>query len=148
MIKQLKVYCENKIKINRRIVHKIVSELKSELNFSIDSLYINFISDKKIIQINKKYLNHNYSTDIITFNYSGSSSLLDGEIFISYNDAYDNSLKYKVSHNSELIRLIVHGILHLIGYDDKKATDRTKMKRIENKLVKKLLPDYEKLLLC
>jgi rRNA maturation RNase YbeY len=97
-------------------------------------LYINFINSEEIHRINKEYLNHNYTTDIITFNYSGNHLKLDGEIYISINDAKNFARKYKVSLSKELTRLIIHGILHLKGYDDIKKVDRQKMKSRENDL--------------
>jgi len=107
------------------------------LEFSLDSLFINFITSEEIHNINKEYLNHDRSTDIITFNYSGKYDKLDGEIFISIKDAEVFAKKYKVTPNKEIIRLIIHGILHLKGYNDIKKADRTKMKRIENNLTNK-----------
>lgn len=109
--------------------------LIKELDFIIESLPINFISSDQIIDINKEYLNHNYSTDIITFNYSGSNKKLDGEIFISVDDAKKNAREFDNSIKEELLRLVIHGILHLLGYDDIKAGDRKKMKELENRLL-------------
>ena len=73
---------------------------------------------KIIHDINKSYLKHDYTTDIITFNYSNSLEQIDGEIFISIDDALSNSKKFKVTLSDELVRLVIHGILHLLGYDD------------------------------
>ncbi|NWF49142.1 MAG: rRNA maturation RNase YbeY [Ignavibacteriaceae bacterium] len=112
--------------------------MKHKLKFSVDSLTINFVSAKEISEINQKYLNHNYSTDIITFNYNIDSAGLDGEIFISTEDAKANAEKFKTTFHNEMIRLIIHGILHLLGYDDVKKNDKLKMKRIENQLVLEL----------
>ncbi|MFC2103143.1 rRNA maturation RNase YbeY [Bacteroidota bacterium] len=120
--------------LDKAKVHKLVGLLKHELGISIESLLINIISSKEIIRINKQYLDHNYTTDILTFNYSGSNSDIDGEIFISVDDAAYFARKYKVSLSSELTRLIIHGILHLAGYDDTKDDDKKKMKSIENNL--------------
>ena len=118
-------------------MHKLVGLLKEELNFSINSLYIHFIDSDLIQKINKEYLSHNYSTDIIAFNYSDSHLAFDAEIFISIDDAQLNARKYSVSLSKELIRLIIHGTLHLKGYDDMKSNDRTKMKKKENNLLNK-----------
>lgn len=138
MIKNLRVYCsDKKYKVNKIRIHKLLNKLGKELNFCISSLPINFISSNEITTINQKYLNHNYSTDIITFNYSGNRNNLDGEIFISYEDAKINSIKYKNSVAEEIKRLVIHGMLHLIGYDDMKARDFKKMKKLENKLLNK-----------
>ncbi|MCH8033883.1 MAG: rRNA maturation RNase YbeY [Bacteroidetes bacterium] len=133
MIKNLYVSSSNK-KINKTRIHKLVGLLREDLEFSIESLFITFITANDIHNVNKEFLNHNCSTDIITFNYSGSHFELDGEIFISIDDAKISARKYKVSLSKEFTRLIIHGILHLKGYDDIKKNDRVKMKRIENNL--------------
>ena len=138
MIKNLRVYCsDKKYKVNKIRIHKLLNKLRKELNFCISSLPINFISSDEITTINHKYLKHNYSTDIITFNYSGNRNNLDGEIFISYEDAKINSIKYKNSVEEEITRLVIHGILHLLGYDDMGAKDFKRMKKLENKLLNK-----------
>lgn len=138
MIKNVTVnfYTKNG-KISKILAHKIVGLLKKDLNFKIISLPINIISANQIKQINKKYLKHDYSTDIITFNYSGNTANLDGEIFISVEDTDFNAKKFGVTFAEETIRLIIHGILHLIGYDDKNHAEKQKMKQIENKLFNK-----------
>lgn len=119
------------------MVHDLVKSLSIELNFSVSNLEINFISGEKIQSINKAYLKHNYTTDIITFNYSDFIQQIDGEIFISIDDALSNSKKFKVTLSDELVRLVIHGILHLLGYDDQNLTDKKIMKRLENKLLSK-----------
>ncbi|HKI78669.1 MAG TPA: rRNA maturation RNase YbeY [Ignavibacteriaceae bacterium] len=136
MVKNLTVFSsEKKYKINKFSIHKLISELKKELNFKVLSLTINFISSEKIISINKEYLNHNYSTDIITFNYSGDNRNLDGEIFISCQDAQFNAKTFNNNLREEFKRLVIHGILHLLGYEDVKEKDKKVMKRLENDLV-------------
>lgn len=138
MVKNLKVFSsDKKYKINKLRVHKLVNYLRQELNFSISSLPINFISSGEITTINKKYLKHNYSTDIITFNYSGDTKNIDGEIFISFEDAEENSKRYKNTLSEEFLRLVIHGTLHLLGYDDMDLRDYKIMKRLENKLLNK-----------
>lgn len=124
-----------------------MSELKKILSFTIESLNINFITPDLMIEINKQYLNHNYDTDIITFNYSGSNTNLDGEIFISIGQAIDNSIRFNVNLDSELIRLIVHGILHLLGYDDQKSSDKKKMKIEEDKLTENINKKFNNILI-
>jgi len=118
--------------------------LREDLEFSIESFYINFITAEEINSINKEFLKHDRSTDIITFNYSGNHFEIDGEIYISTLDAKINAKKYNVSLSKEFTRLIIHGILHLKGYDDITSKDRMKMKRIENNLTNK----YNFALLC
>ncbi|MCB9219006.1 MAG: rRNA maturation RNase YbeY [Ignavibacteriales bacterium] len=139
MIKNLTITNSTKIKINKIKIHNLVQILKSELNFKVESVSINFLTEQQIIPINNEYLGHNFSTDIITFNYSGENYTLDGEIFISLDDALFNAKKYGNDLKNEILRLIIHGFLHLVGYDDKEKNDRTKMKNIENRLVNKYL---------
>ena len=134
MIRNLYVSSSNN-KIIKNRVHKLVGLLKKELNFSIQLLFINFANGEEIHKINKKYLSHDYSTDIITFNYSGNHLELDGEIYISLDDALNSSQKYKVSLNSELKRLTIHGLLHLSGYNDIEKKDKKTMKTKENNLL-------------
>jgi len=138
VVKNLRIFSSyKKYKINKLVIHKLVNVLTNDLDFIVESLPINFISSDQIITINKEYLNHNYSTDIITFNYSGSKKNLDGEIFISIDDAKINAKAYNNSLKEELLRLVIHGILHLLGYDDIKKSDFKKMKELENSLLNK-----------
>jgi len=135
-LKNLHIYSVQK-KIKKSKVQDLIKSLSVELNFSISNLEINFISGEDIHAINKSYLKHDYTTDIITFNYSDSHQKIDGEIFISIDDALSNSKKFRVTLSEELVRLVIHGILHLLGYDDQNLTDKKIMKRLENKLLSK-----------
>lgn len=134
MIKNLQVFSRSK-SINKLSVHKLVGSLKKELNLQIDSLVIDFVTTSEITELNEKYLDHYYSTDIITFDYSENRNGIDAEIFISIDDAESNARKYKVHFKSEVTRLIIHGILHLLGYDDQQKKQKIIMKRMENDLL-------------
>lgn len=135
-MKNLRVY-DTIGKLKKSKIHVLIKSLSIELGFLVTNLEINFISSKAILDINKTYLNHDYTTDIITFNYSNILDDIDGEIFISIEDALTNSKKYKVSLSDELVRLVIHGILHLLGYDDLNTSEKKIMKRLENKLLSK-----------
>ena len=135
-MKNLSVY-DTTGKLKKRKIHVLIKSLSIELGFLVSNLEINFISSKAILDINKTYLTHDYTTDIITFNYSNILDQIDGEIFISIEDALTNSKKYKVSLSDELVRLVIHGILHLLGYDDLNTSEKKIMKRLENKLLSK-----------
>ena len=134
MIRNLSVNYKGTIKIDKSLIHKIVKKLAEDLNFKISSMQINFVNSKEMTRINSKYLNHNYSTDIITFNYSGTKNELDGEIYISIDDVASNSKRFGVTFIEEVLRIVIHGFLHLLGYDDKDRKDRVTMKRLENRL--------------
>ncbi len=146
-MKNLSISTSKQIKVEKRLVHSFVNKLSKELNFAIESLSVNFVDVEYMLQINKKYLKHNYNTDIITFNYSGSNTYLDGEIFISINEAIDNALKFGVHIGSEIVRLVIHGVLHLVGFDDNNTSDKRKMKKEENKLTKLFENDFKNILI-
>jgi rRNA maturation RNase YbeY len=135
-LKNLRVYTPTR-KIKKNKIHSLIKSLSIELGFLVSNLEINIISSIDIHDINKTYLKHDYTTDIITFNYSKIIDHIDGEIFISIEDAIENSKKYKVSLSDELVRLVIHGVLHLLGYDDLNTSDKKIMKRLENKLLSK-----------
>ena len=137
-VKYISICNEKGIKVEKKTIRKIVSGLINELKINVKYLEISFVASETLLVINKKYLHHNFRTDIITFDYSIERNNLDGEILISFADAVENSKKYRVSVENELLRLVVHGILHLIGYDDTSSTKRKKMKKVENELVQKL----------
>jgi rRNA maturation RNase YbeY len=132
-----RTYAGKDFEIDKKFIHSIVKELKKELEFDISDIEINFVNSKEIMRINKEYLNQNYSTDIITFNYSESQKLLNGEIYISIEDAASNAKKYRVKIKEEIMRLIIHGFLHLLGYDDQSQKDKIVMKKLENQLLNK-----------
>ncbi len=137
MVKNVHIFSVFDYKIDKYQIHKLVLFLKKELNISIISLEINFIGKKEIHLLNNKHLGHNYSTDILTFNYTGHNKEIDGEIFISVDDAIENAKKFNVLLTNELYRLVIHGLLHLVGYDDKENAVKNIMKRQENLLINK-----------
>jgi rRNA maturation RNase YbeY len=135
LVKNLQVFSIDS-SINKTAVHSLVASVKKELNFKIFSLFINFINSDDLLQVNNKYLKHNYRTDVIAFNYSGKDDI-DGEILISVEDALFNAKKYKVNSSLELCRLVIHGILHLLGYDDTQPEEKILMSKMEKKLLYK-----------
>ncbi len=96
-----------------------------------DIAYI-FCNDEKILEVNKEYLQHDYYTDIITFDYSEADSI-SGDLFISLDTVRSNSEQLGVGYEQELHRVIIHGILHLCGIDDKGEGEREIMEAAENK---------------
>jgi len=90
-----------------------------------------FCSDSKILEVNIEYLKHDYYTDIITFDYS-DNDIISGDIFISVDTVRSNAEKYEEKYDKELYRVIIHGILHLCGIDDKAPGARDIMEKHEN----------------
>ena len=117
---------QSKIKIKdatkvKQLLHNVI---KQE-GFSLDSLSIVFTSDAFLYDMNLKYLNHDYYTDIITFDLATpENQSINGELYISVDRARDNSKQRSIPIQNELRRLMIHGLLHLCGYQD--ATPSTK----------------------
>ena len=107
---------------------RIVAE--SEIR-RLGQISIIFCSDNYILDINQRYLQHDYFTDIITFDYC-EDDRLSGDLFISVDSVRENAIEYGTSFNDELNRVMVHGILHLIGYDDHNDEDIKQMHSKEN----------------
>ena len=98
-----------------------------------------FCSDNYLLEVNKNYLDHDYFTDIITFDYV-EGFLISGDIFISVDRVLDNSVEFKTTFENELNRILIHGVLHLLGYKDKDKKDKLLMTEKEN-IYLKLLKD-------
>lgn len=91
-----------------------------------------FVDDEKILEINRQYLQHDYYTDIITFDYS-EDDIISGDVFISLDTVRTNAELVGAAYEQELDRVIIHGILHLCGIDDKGPGEREIMEAAENK---------------
>lgn len=122
--------------VNFNLPHKnsIKLWLKQVVNsygYQVKDINIVFCSDNKILSINKQYLNHDYYTDIITFPYN-SSQYLSGDIYISIPTVEHNAKKFDQSFTDELNRVIVHGVLHLAGYNDITDEERKVMSEKED----------------
>lgn len=103
---------------------------------ALTKLSIIFCTDEYLLDINKRFLQHDYYTDIITFNLSESPNIIDGEIYISVDRIKENARNQQVFLKDELHRVIFHGVLHLCGYKDKEQGEKAKMTTAENKQLK------------
>lgn len=131
----IKITSDKEFKVDKFETKSLIADVLKILSLELSFIQVNFINNNNLLKINKLYLGHDYYTDIITFNYSDGKQV-DCELFISYECAYSNSQKYHVSYNSEIVRLIIHGILHVAGYDDSTNEKKNVMKKIENRLEK------------
>jgi rRNA maturation RNase YbeY len=103
--------------------------------FKIKNLNYIFCSDVYLHKINVDYLNHDTFTDIITFDNSEDESLIEGDIFVSIERVKENSQTLNTVFGEELKRVIVHGLLHLCGYDDHSFEEKAKMRRLESEYI-------------
>ena len=119
----------------KRKIAKWLRSVAEEEKKTIANLSYIFVSDDIMIDINNKYLKHDYSTDIITFDYSLDDTV-SGEMYISINTVKENAKDYKVNFYNELHRVIVHGLLHLCGHKDETEAEQKEMREKEDKYMK------------
>lgn len=110
-----------------------LSSTASKEGFKIRNLNYIFCSDAHILKMNKDYLGHNYFTDIITFDNGIEKKIIEGDIYISVDTVKNNSVRFNTTFNDELHRVMIHGLLHLLGYKDKKENEKSKMRMTEDK---------------
>lgn len=118
---------------HRTLVKEVLKGLFKKEKKRLDTLTYIFCSDEYLLQINQQYLNHNYYTDIITFDLSENNSQVTGEVYISIDRVRENARLFKTGFQKELLRVIFHGALHLCGYKDKSKDDQAVMRKAEDK---------------
>jgi probable rRNA maturation factor len=112
----------------KKIIEKVIvgeNKTSGDLNFIVTN-------DENLRKINIRFLEHDYNTDVITFNYN-SGDLINGEVYVSIETIRYNADNYNVSLEDEVFRVLIHGVLHLLGYDDKTSEQRKEMREGEDK---------------
>lgn len=122
---------------NKRRIKEWINDCIIFYGYKLGSINIAFCSDLYIKKINSKFLNHNYYTDIITFPYI-ENKIISSDVLISIDTVKSNSELYQQSFQNELLRVIIHGILHLVGFDDKEESSELLMRSAEDYWLKKL----------
>lgn len=139
--------------LQARLLRRIIRDLlEQRLRLQHYDLGVSIVAAAEMEQVNRRFLNHEGSTDVITFNYgeerdgpavTGSNRSIHGELFVCMDDAVLQAREFSTTWQAELVRYVTHGILHLLGYDDLDAAVRRVMKREEDRLVKQLEADFD-----
>jgi probable rRNA maturation factor len=153
------INCQRARKINLHLLKQIADDLLVGLKIAEAELEINLVAEPEMTQLNEKFLRHKGPTDVITFDYGFGIPLsggfppkhpgrtnrpkpelqtLHGEVFICVDEAVRQARQFRTSWQSEVVLYLVHGVLHLLGHDDSRVGERRKMKREENRLVRRL----------
>lgn len=117
--------------INEKLIQEWIKEVATKYQRRAGEIAYIFCSDEKILEVNRTYLQHDYYTDIITFDYC-KGNIISGDLFISLDTVKTNSEQFNTPYNEELHRTIIHGILHLCGINDKGPGEREIMEQAEN----------------
>ncbi len=132
-------------RVNARLLKQIVVALFAELEIAEAELGINLVAAREMALVNETFLQHEGATDVITFDHtekrkaeSGKRKQIHGELFVCVDVAQTQAKEFQTSWQSETVRYIVHGVLHMLGYDDLKPALRREMKREENRLMRQL----------
>jgi probable rRNA maturation factor len=112
-------------------IKKLIESIVTSEKFVPGEINIIITSDKNLIKINRQFLKHNYYTDVISFSYN-HENIINGEVYLSLDTIKKNAINYNVSLNRELLRVIIHGILHLCGYEDDTAKKKKIMREKED----------------
>ncbi len=129
----LKIYYKDvkfRLRKTKEIKNWIVQVIRSEGKEPGD-LYFIFVADNYIKRINREFLNHDYYTDVIAFDY-GEGNIISGEIYLGIETIKRNAKIFKSTIKNEIFRVMIHGVLHLIGYNDKNENEVKEMRRKEN----------------
>jgi len=124
-----------KLKSSKNCKKLIEKVIRSEMKIPGD-LYFVITTDEKLIELNREFLDHDYFTDVIAFD-NGEGRKVSGEVYISIDTVRKNAVNYKVSLKNELMRVMIHGTLHLCGYKDSNIREKEVMRREEDKWLKK-----------
>ncbi len=117
--------------IDLRKISKWIEEVAASYSRRVGNLNYLFVNDEEILKANRQFVNHDYYTDIITFDYSHGDRI-SGDVLISLETVASNAEKFGVTYFRELLRVIIHGVLHLVGINDKGPGEREIMEAAEN----------------
>lgn len=123
--------------LDERKVCKWIRAVAADYGFAVGNIHYIFCSDERELAVNREFLGHDYYTDVITFDYS-TAQTLNGDIFISLDTVRSNAEMVGTSFDQELMRILIHGVLHLTGQGDKTPETKTEMTAKEEKALGKM----------
>lgn len=131
---------EGSVPITEEDVSQIISLIKQHEACSFNLIEIAFVGEDKMLEVNREYLNHDYLTDIITFHYSDKEDItnIEGTLYCCFPQIKQQAEERSQSLKNEFLRIVIHGLLHLCGYEDKTRSEKTAMTRKENFYLSKL----------
>ena len=121
---------------NRKRVKQLIIDMFEREGVLLNTLTYVFVTDEYLLSLNKSFLKHDYYTDVITFDLSETKAAVVGEVYISVPRVRENARSENVAVASELLRVVLHGALHLCGYKDKTKSEITKMREKENEYLR------------
>ena len=140
MIKFYNFYEKEFEQIDGKLITTWLKSVVKNENKSIGKISVIYVDDNYLLDINIKYLKHNYFTDIITFNYNQGLNI-SGDLYISIDTIKSNAEFYDTNFKNELLRVIVHGVLHLLGYNDCEESEKIVMREREDFYLNRILND-------
>ncbi len=115
----------------------LISAIEMNESCRYSEIEVVFVDENQILEMNRKFLNHDYITDILTFPYNDDPASLDGTLICCASQIEHQARDHNVSFQNELLRIVIHGLLHLAGYDDRTDDDTRKMRKLEDKYLMK-----------
>jgi len=135
-------HTETSFKLSSKKQYKTwITKLALSKGKNVGDIHYFFCDDEYLLDINKKFLQHDDYTDIITFDYS-EGEVISGDIFISIERVKENAETFRVSFQEELLRVLSHGILHLLGYNDKTEKEKKVMREEENRAIVRIVDKF------
>ena len=124
---------KNNLDYNEDSIKSLFKNILIDYNHKSASISIILSNQKLLNKLKQQYFNVDQYTDVIAFNLEDKNENIDGEVYVSIDDILENSIKYKTKFNDEFSRILIHGCLHLIGFDDKSDIEKKEMTELENK---------------
>lgn len=133
------IHIENKPDyIEQEILEQVVKNICKDFEYTLDSVVYIYLTDDELLKINQEFLSHDYYTDVITFDLSENEKTINGEIYISHERVIDNAKTWNESIESEMYRVAIHGVLHLVGLKDKTKKEEENIRNKENEYLSQI----------